>query len=189
MASISDHCPLIPLKCITGACCGWTGCFRVLACCLRSRGVSLALSIAARQGSTFSFAAFALDFFGGVDYHGLSLWLLWAIFPTRLASPSSSRAVPVHPPSSQSFPGARVRNRLSARLASLIRSDGLAESFPMAKSGRKHHELIERLSELSNLLTVRGGASFGYEKGFAGIDVPKDSSAAPRLTPFSDECR
>ena len=119
----------------------------------------------------------------------LGVWIIPLGAPTRLASPSPSRAVPVHPPSSQSFPGARVRNRPSARLASLIRSDGLAESFPMAKSGRKHHELIARLSELSNLLTVQGGASFGYEKGFAGIDVPKDSSAAPELTPFSDECR
>ena len=101
----------------------------------------------------------------------LGVWIIPLGASTRLASPSPSRAVPVHPPSSQSFPGARVRNRPSARLAPLIRSDGLAESFPMAKSGRKHHELIARLSELSNLLTVQGGASFGYEKGFAGIDV------------------
>ncbi|CAL1144812.1 unnamed protein product [Cladocopium goreaui] len=75
---------------------------------------------------------------------------------------------------------------LYARLASLIRSDGLAESFNLAKSGRKHPELLARLSELSNLLTVQGGASCGYEKGFAGVDVPKDSSAAPELTPFVD---
>ena len=75
---------------------------------------------------------------------------------------------------------------LYARLASLIRLDGLAESFNLAKSGRKYYELLVRLSELSNLLTVQGGASYGYEKGFAGVDVPKDNSAVPELTPFVD---
>ena len=47
---------------------------------------------------------------------------------------------------------------LYARLASLIRLDGLVESFNLAKSGRKYYELLARLSELSNLLTVQGGA-------------------------------
>ena len=69
-------------------------------------------------------------------------------------------------------------------VASLIRSDGLAESFTLAKSGRKHPELIARLSELSNLLTAHGGARCSYEKGFSGVDpgcLHGDSAG-----PFSD---
>ena len=39
----------------------------------------------------------------------------------------------------------------------------------MTKSGRKHSELVARLSELSILLTAHGGAHGSYEKGFAGF--------------------
>ena len=72
------------------------------------------------------------------------------------------------------------------RVASLIRSDGLAESFPLSKSGRKHPGLVARLAELSNLLTAHGGAHCSYEKGFAGLEVPKDEFSLPELVPFSD---
>eukprot|EP00435_Cladocopium_sp_Y103_P047077 s582_g13.t1 len=76
---------------------------------------------------------------------------------------------------------------LYRRVASLIRSDGLAESFPMCKSGRKHPELIARLTELSNLLTMHGGgAHASYERGFSGMSVPVNNEVAPELTPFKD---
>ena len=38
---------------------------------------------------------------------------------------------------------------LYRRIASIIKSDGEAQSFSMAKSGRKHPELIARLGELT----------------------------------------
>eukprot|EP00435_Cladocopium_sp_Y103_P063603 s567_g25.t1 len=75
---------------------------------------------------------------------------------------------------------------LYRRLASLIRSDGLAESFPLSKSGRKHPELIARLGELSNLMTAHGGASCNYEKGYPGVEIQKVDPTLPELTPFKD---
>eukprot|EP00435_Cladocopium_sp_Y103_P053730 s754_g17.t1 len=75
---------------------------------------------------------------------------------------------------------------LYKRVAALIRSDGLAESFPLAKSGRKHPELISKLGELSDLLTAHGGGSASYEKGFSGIHIQKGESTLPEVTPFAD---
>lgn len=75
---------------------------------------------------------------------------------------------------------------LYQRIASIIKSDGLAESFPLSKSGRKHPELLARLAELSTLLTAHGGAHSSYEKGFAGCDVPKAETSFSEVVPFSD---
>ena len=74
---------------------------------------------------------------------------------------------------------------LFGRLASLIRSDGWAESFELSKSGRKHPELIARLGELSSLLTAHGGGFCSYEKGYSGVDAQNHSSV-DELTPFKD---
>ena len=75
---------------------------------------------------------------------------------------------------------------LYARIEALIKSDGQAETFPMAKSGRKSPELIARLGELSNLLTARGIGNTSYEKTFAGVEVPREKAGAPEINPFSD---
>ena len=75
---------------------------------------------------------------------------------------------------------------LFSRIRALIRSDGQAESFLMAKSGRKAPELIARLSELSTLLTSGGIGNNSYEKTFSGIEVPLETSCAPEINPFSD---
>eukprot|EP00435_Cladocopium_sp_Y103_P028739 s1351_g7.t1 len=75
---------------------------------------------------------------------------------------------------------------LYRRVASLIKSDGLAESFSLTKSGRKHPELIARLSELSAILAADGGASASYERSYAGVSVPKDFSSIPELIPYAD---
>ena len=75
---------------------------------------------------------------------------------------------------------------LYSRLASLIRSDGLAGSFPLAKSGRKAPELIARLSELSGLVTALGTSLSGYGKGFSGMEVSASSEALQEINPFTD---
>ena len=71
------------------------------------------------------------------------------------------------------------------RLAALIRSDGLAESFTVAKSGRRFPNLIARLSELSTVLTKQGGFD-PYSKTFAGADVELDEEAVNSLNPYRD---
>eukprot|EP00435_Cladocopium_sp_Y103_P019932 s4028_g4.t2 len=74
---------------------------------------------------------------------------------------------------------------LFQRVASLIRSDGLAESFPMSLSGRKHPELLARLAELSQALTACGGAC-SCEKGFSGIPMPQSIPLSQELKPYAD---
>ena len=71
------------------------------------------------------------------------------------------------------------------RLAALIRSDGLAESFTVAKSGRRFPNLIARLSELSTVLTKQGGFD-PYSKTFAGADGELDEEAVNSLNPYRD---
>eukprot|EP00435_Cladocopium_sp_Y103_P059653 s1616_g21.t1 len=75
---------------------------------------------------------------------------------------------------------------LQRRVAAIIKSDGLAESFDILKSGRKHPELIARLSELSTLLTAHGGSSCNYEKGYSGIQTGLGSTSVPDVVPFAD---
>ena len=74
---------------------------------------------------------------------------------------------------------------LYGRIASLIRSDGLATSFALKKSGRKFPNLIASLGELSEVLTRVGSVS-PYEKSFAGIDCTLSDEDKAALTPFRD---
>ena len=71
------------------------------------------------------------------------------------------------------------------RLAAIIRSDGLAESFTLAKSGRRFPNLIARLGELSTVLTKQGAID-PYSKTFAGGDFDLDEEAAGSLNPYRD---
>ena len=74
---------------------------------------------------------------------------------------------------------------LYGRVVSLIRSDGLATSFSMKKSGRKFPNLIASLGELSSVLTCVGSAN-PYEKSFAGLDCSLNDEDKAALTPFRD---
>eukprot|EP00435_Cladocopium_sp_Y103_P060225 s990_g22.t1 len=76
---------------------------------------------------------------------------------------------------------------LYRRVSSLIRSDGRASSFSIAKSGRKHPELVAKLGELSGLITAFGMSGHGYSKSFAGVvEVPARDKAINEIIPYSD---
>eukprot|EP00435_Cladocopium_sp_Y103_P013722 s2211_g3.t1 len=76
---------------------------------------------------------------------------------------------------------------LYKRVSSLIRSDGRASSFSIAKSGRKHPELVAKLGELSGLLTAFGMSGHGYSKSFAGVvEAPAGDKAVKEIIPYSD---
>ncbi len=74
---------------------------------------------------------------------------------------------------------------LYGRLVSIIRSEGLASSFSMVKSGRRFPNLVARLGELSDELTRIGGSN-PYKKTFAGVDTSLDEEARESLKPFRD---
>ena len=79
-----------------------------------------------------------------------------------------------------------LHRNLFQKVRNLIKSDGLATSFSLPKSGRKFPELIGRLGELSSFLTALGVSSNPYEKAYAGVEVPKDDTKMPELQPFHD---
>lgn len=74
---------------------------------------------------------------------------------------------------------------LYGRIVSLIRSDGLASSFSLKKSGRKFPNLIASLGGLSSALTSVGSAN-PYEKSFGGLDCTLSDEDRAALTPFRD---
>ena len=74
---------------------------------------------------------------------------------------------------------------LYGRLAALIRSEGLTQPFPVAKSGRKFPNLIARLGELSDVL-MKQGAVDPYTKSFAGGDFTLDEETSGCLSPYRD---
>ena len=74
---------------------------------------------------------------------------------------------------------------LYGRIVSLIRSDGLAASFSLKKSGRKFPNLIAGLGDLSEALTSVG-TSNPYEKIFPGYDCTLNDDDRAALTPFRD---
>ncbi len=91
------------------------------------------------------------------------------------------------PPDSQLLRGPNKQHRcLFERIRSLIKSDGLATGFSIPGAGRRFPELCARLSEISDMLTLQGVSSDPYGKGFGGVEVPKDSSCAPELSPYRD---
>ena len=74
---------------------------------------------------------------------------------------------------------------LYGRLVSIIRSEGLASSFSMVKSGRRFPNLVARLGELSEELT-RIGSTDPYKKAFTGVDTKLDEESLEALRPFRD---
>ena len=75
---------------------------------------------------------------------------------------------------------------LFERIRSLIKSDGLASGFSVPGAGRRFPELCARLSEISSMLTMQGVSNDPYDKSFSGIDLPKDNTVSPELSPYRD---
>lgn len=61
---------------------------------------------------------------------------------------------------------------LFARIRRLIRSEGLACFETLASSGRRLPQLVARLGELSDALTLLGPSCNPYDRSFQGYDVP-----------------
>ena len=80
----------------------------------------------------------------------------------------------------------KLHHTLFKRIRALLRSDGPACAFEATKAGRRFPELITRLGELSDILTKNGCSISPYEKGFQGIEIPKDNSVLPELQPYRD---
>ncbi len=74
---------------------------------------------------------------------------------------------------------------LYGRLVSIIRSEGLASTFSMVRSGRRFPNLVARLGELSDELT-RVGSGDPYKKAFSGVDISLDEESKEALRPFRD---
>lgn len=72
------------------------------------------------------------------------------------------------------------------RIRSLIKSHGLASCFSIAGAGRRFPELSTRLAEISTLLTNQGVSCDPYDKSFHGVEIAKDNSSAPELSPYRD---
>ena len=75
---------------------------------------------------------------------------------------------------------------LFRRVASLIRSDGLAESFELTKTGRKTPELIARLSQLSDVVTAVGSCGASYDRTYPGLKPEADLQVPENIVPFTD---
>ena len=75
---------------------------------------------------------------------------------------------------------------LYERIRSLIKSDGLASCFSIAGAGRRFPELTARLAEISTLLTNQGVSCDPYDKSFHGVELAKDNTIAPELSPYRD---
>ena len=80
----------------------------------------------------------------------------------------------------------KMHQTLYGRIKALVRSDGSSEMFPISQTGRKFPNLLARLSELSNWLTLHGPSSDPYSKCFSGVEVPADNTAVPELQPYTD---
>ena len=60
-------------------------------------------------------------------------------------------------------------------------------TFSIAGAGRRCLELTARLSEISTLLTNQGVSYDPYDKSFHGVELTKNNSVAPELSPYRDD--
>ena len=83
-------------------------------------------------------------------------------------------------------PNYPAHRRLYSRLRSFIKADGLLLKFDMLRAGRRHPELVARLSELTSLLVKLGCSTSPYDKAYVGYEVSADNSVLPELEPYRD---
>ena len=80
----------------------------------------------------------------------------------------------------------RAHVAIYRRLKSIIAADGLGSgSFEMLVSGRKFPQLVARLGELSDQLTMLGAAG-PYGHMYPGCPVPMNNETIPQLQPYRD---
>ena len=74
--------------------------------------------------------------------------------------------------------------RIFSRLRRFIQSDDGSGSFKVCKSGRRFHQLIARLGELTESTTRLGLSGDPYTRCFQGTVVEKDDSVREELRPY-----
>ena len=90
-------------------------------------------------------------------------------------------------PDTQLLRGPNKQHRcLFERIRSLLKSDGPATGFSIPSAGRRFPELCARLGEVSDMLTLQGVSNNPYDKSFSGVELPKDNSTMPELSPYRD---
>ena len=75
---------------------------------------------------------------------------------------------------------------LYERIKALVRSDGGSEVFNISQTGRKFPNLLARLGQLSDWLTVHGATSNPYEKVHTGFQSNVDLAEMEDPNPYSD---
>ena len=75
---------------------------------------------------------------------------------------------------------------LYERIKALVRSDGVSEVFSISQTGRKFPNLLARLGQLSDWLTVHGATSNPYEKVHTGFQNNADLAEMEDPNPYSD---
>ena len=68
----------------------------------------------------------------------------------------------------------------------MLRADGQFPKFRVIGAGRRFPQLVARLREATDFVTLSGVASEPYSKQFAGTEIPFDNSALPELEPYRD---
>ena len=80
----------------------------------------------------------------------------------------------------------RQHTTLYERIKALVRSEGSSEVFEISQTGRKFPNLVARLAQLSDWLTIHGSSSNPYEKVYQGLQEPFVDLSAGDINPYSD---
>ena len=80
----------------------------------------------------------------------------------------------------------RQHTTLYERIKALVRSEGPSEVFEISQTGRKFPNLVARLAQLSDWLTIHGSSSNPYEKVHQGLQEPFVDLSAGDINPYSD---
>lgn len=79
----------------------------------------------------------------------------------------------------------RQHTTLYERIKALVRSEGSSEVFDISQTGRKFPNLVARLGQLSDWLTIHGSSSNPYDKVYQGLQQPFVDLSAGDINPYS----
>ena len=77
-----------------------------------------------------------------------------------------------------------LHHTIYKRVRALIRSEVGVTITKLSDSGRRFPNLVARVAELSDVLTIWGPSSSPYDKMFGGYQVPVDNSVIEELSPY-----